>query len=141
MSKFTAEIIRVAVGVIVDSKKNILLALRPDDSHQGGLWEFPGGKLEAAENVEQALARELKEELGISVSQCRPLIEIRHDYGDKLVLLDVWWVDDFAGFPEGREGQPIRWVAAKDLSGFSFPRANIAIVEAVQKALVQSSSA
>jgi 8-oxo-dGTP diphosphatase len=71
-----------------------------------GLWEFPGGKVEAEESVETALGRELHEELGIVVDVARPLIKVQHDYPDKQVLLDVWEVSAFTGEPHGAEGQP-----------------------------------
>jgi len=100
--------------------------------HQGGLWEFPGGKLEQGESPGQALERELLEELGIKVGAARQLIQVRHDYPDKSVLLDVWRVEDFAGIPMGREGQPLEWVALNDLGEFAFPAANIPIIQALQ---------
>jgi 8-oxo-dGTP diphosphatase len=128
-------VVHVAVGVILDSSKRILIARRPDDVHQGGLWEFPGGKVEAAETVQQALARELHEELGIEVGECQPLLEISHDYGDKKVLLDVWMVESFTGTAEGREGQPLQWVAASQLGQFSFPAANVPIATALVERL------
>ncbi len=133
--KATKKQIHVAVGVILDKQQQILIALRPEDVHQGGLWEFPGGKVEDNETLQQALTRELSEELGLAVTGIRPLIEIHHDYSDKSVLLDVWWVDQYSGVAEGREGQPIRWVSAAELSNYSFPDANQAIISAVQAAL------
>ncbi len=123
--------VHVAVGVILDPQKNILLTRRADDSHQGGLWEFPGGKLEAGEPVLEALSRELREELGIEPTATEALIEIRHDYGDKQVFLDVHLVLSFTGEPAPLEGQPMRWVAAAELADFEFPAANLPIVEAV----------
>ena len=131
--------VHVAVGVIVDNRQHILIALRPEQIHQGGLWEFPGGKVEAGETVQQALTRELAEELGIITSHSRPLLDIRHDYGDKIVLLDVWWVEQFSGEPSGREGQPVQWVAVEDLSNYTFPEANQAIIKAVQESLLDIS--
>jgi len=103
--------VHVAVGVIVNSLGDILIARRANDAHQGGLWEFPGGKVEAGETVSQALTRELHEELGIDIdaASCRSLIEINHDYADKTVFLDVWLVTRFRGEAVGREGQPLRW--------------------------------
>ena len=140
MSTSPSKQLHVAVGVIVDGANNILIALRPEDAHQGGLWEFPGGKVEQGESVKQALARELSEELGLQLESCRPLIEIQHDYSDKSVLLDVWWVEAFSGDclegSEGREGQPIKWVGAAALSDYSFPPANQAIITAVQQRLL-----
>lgn len=129
------KLVHVAVGVIVNANDQICIALRPDDKHMGGLWEFPGGKVEQGETVSSALARELLEELGLEISSCQPLIEIEHDYGDKLVLLDVNWVRDFSGNAVGRESQEVRWVSAGDLNNFNFPPANVAIVDAIIKAL------
>jgi 8-oxo-dGTP diphosphatase len=128
--------IHVAVGVILDAQQNILIALRPNDSHQGGLWEFPGGKVEMGETVQQALARELNEELGIKAAAFRPLITINHNYGDKVVQLDVCWVDAFGGCPKGCEGQPVKWVAASMLTHYEFPKANQSIITAVIASLV-----
>ena len=110
----------------------ILIARRADNAHQGGLWEFPGGKLESGEARLAGLVRELQEELGIQVTVARPLIDIRHDYTDKSIRLDVWLVENFTGEAHGAEGQPIRWVTAEQLSEYDFPDANRPIVQAVQ---------
>ena len=128
-------VVHVAVGVILDADNRILIARRNNDAHQGGLWEFPGGKVEAQETLQVAMARELREELGIDIGSLSPLLEVRHDYGDKQVLLDVHVVRVYTGEPEGREGQPLRWVTAAELHQFDFPAANVPIVEAVQKLL------
>jgi len=77
------------------------------------------------------LARELREELGIRVSQAEPLLEIRHDYGDKRVLLDVHVVRDFSGTARSLEDQPLRWVEVRELPDYAFPAANVPIVESV----------
>jgi 8-oxo-dGTP diphosphatase len=126
-----SRIVHVAVGVIVGEDGKIFIAKRPDQTHQGGLWEFPGGKVEQGETLVAALKRELREELAIEVVATQPLIKIRHDYGDKVVLLDVHWVTQFQGSPHGNEGQPVQWVAAKDLRDFAFPAANHPIVTAI----------
>ncbi|WP_263142374.1 Nudix family hydrolase [Pseudomonas sp. RIT-PI-AD] len=124
--------IHVAAAVIRAADGRVLIAKRPEDKHQGGLWEFPGGKVEPGETVEAALARELAEELGIVVTAARPLIQIRHDYPDKQVLLDVWEVSAFDGEPHGAEGQPLAWVAPKRLPEYEFPAANQPIVAAAR---------
>jgi len=124
--------IHVAAAAVSDARGRVLIAQRPAHVHQGGLWEFPGGKLEPGESARQALTRELREELGIEVGSARPLIQVRHDYPDKAVLLDVWRVDDYAGVPVGREGQPLEWVTHSDLGNFAFPAANRPIVRALQ---------
>ena len=124
--------LHVAAGVIRNAHGQVLIAKRPLDKHQGGLWEFPGGKVEPSETAEAALARELAEELGIAVTAARPLIQVRHDYPDKEVLLDVWEVSAFAGDPHGAEGQPIVWVAPEDLPRYEFPMANRPIITAAR---------
>lgn len=124
-------VVHVAVGVILGKDDTILIAKRPDDAHQGGLWEFPGGKVESGETVFDALKRELSEELAIQTLSTEPLIKIRHDYGDKTVLLDVHKVTAFTGEPKGNEGQPILWVAPENLSQYEFPAANRPIIKAI----------
>lgn len=124
--------LHVAVGVIKDINGNILISLRHDSAHQGGLWEFPGGKVEIGETVEQAVMRELKEELGISVQQLAPLIKIKHQYTDLNVFLDVWSVTLFSGNPVGCEGQKIKWVSPEELDFYSFPKANHPIITAAR---------
>ena len=128
----------VAVGVITDGDGRVLIARRPAHIHQGGLWEFPGGKVEHGESLPGALSRELDEELGIVASAMEPLLEVHHDYSDKSVLLDVWQVTSFSGEPRGLEGQPLRWVTGSELAEFEFPAANQPIVEAVRALLEQT---
>lgn len=123
--------IHVAVAVLRDGRGRVLLTRRPDHAHLGGLWEFPGGKLERGETVGEALRRELHEELGVAPGRHRPLIRITHDYPDKSVLLDVHEVETWTGAPEGREGQPLAWVAPVDLRRYRLPEADGPIVTAV----------
>ena len=124
--------VHVAVGVILRDQQ-VYICKRPDDKHQGGKWEFPGGKVDAGETVTQALARELDEEVGITVHASSPLTVISHDYGDKRVLLDVHTVSEFTGEPEGREGQEGKWVKLSALVPEDFPAANVAIIEKLTK--------
>lgn len=133
--------VHVAVGVISDGANKILVARRAEHLHQGGLWEFPGGKVEAGESVRDALQRELVEELAIDVVESQPLLTIAHDYNDKAVLLDVWWVASFQGEPHGREGQPLRWVDVAELKQLAFPAANVPIIVAVEQKLLLSNTA
>ncbi len=127
-----SDLIHVAVGVITNSVGEILLAQRPAHLHQGGLWEFPGGKVEAGESVQQALRRELEEEVAITLQQAEPLIRIPYHYPEHSVLLDVWEVERFVGEPRGVEGQPLRWVAPGRLPDYAFPAANRPIVAAAR---------
>lgn len=124
--------IHVAAAVIRGADGRILIARRGETQHQGGLWEFPGGKVEDGEAVDTALARELREELDIEVTTARPLIKIKHDYPDKQILLDVWDVSAFTGEPHGAEGQPLAWVSPRDLPQYDFPEANRPIVAAAR---------
>ena len=132
MVKDESELQHVVAAVVVNASAQILLAQRPLNRHQGGLWEFPGGKVEPGEAPRAALARELYEELGISLDKARPLIRVFHAYPEKSVMLDVWRVTAFSGEPHGREGQPIAWVAPHELSGRDFPAANRPIVTAAR---------
>jgi len=125
-------LIHVAVGVLLNEVRDVLVARRHELSHQGGLWEFPGGKLEAGESVEEGLRREFREEVGVEIHHAYPLRKIRHDYGDKSVLLDVWRIDGFAGQPRGLEGQPVEWRPVSHLQASDFPAANAPIIEALQ---------
>lgn len=124
--------LHVAVGVIIRDNQ-VLLSLRSKKQHQGGKWEFPGGKVEANETVYQALARELKEELAISVIAANPFMQQAYSYPERDVLLDIYLVTDFSGQPEGLEGQPLQWVSFEQLSSLNFPEANLAIVEKLQQ--------
>lgn len=124
--------VHVAVAVILDaSSAKVLISRRAMDAHQGGLWEFPGGKVEEGESIQQALARELQEELDITPTQQRFFMEIAHDYTDKRVKLDTWIVDSFSGKPRGKEYQPICWVDIKGLADYQFPQANQPILDAL----------
>lgn len=127
-----ATVVQVAAAVIVDGGGRVLLARRAPHRHQGGLWEFPGGKIEPHETARAALARELYEEVGIVVESARPLIRLRHAYPGKTVLLDVWRVTAFHGEPHGREGQPVEWVAVEELTARDFPAANPPIITAAR---------
>lgn len=130
--------VHVAVGVILDAERRILLSKRAEDSHQGGLWEFPGGKVEPGETVQAALDRELQEELAISVLRTEPLLEVRHDYVDKAVFLDVHVVWEFSGEARGLEEQPLAWVNPEALDGYAFPAANAPIVKAIRNLLISA---
>jgi len=125
------KIVEVAAGVIYNPEGEILIAKRADNQHQGGLWEFPGGKIEQGESAQQALARELHEELAIEVRASEPLVRIAHDYADKSVVLNVWCVTAFSGEARGVEGQPLAWVSVDQLTDYEFPAANEPIIAAV----------
>lgn len=127
--------LHVAVAVIVDRRHRVLVSQRPANVHQGGLWEFPGGKVEHGEGVADALSRELDEELGIVVERSTPLLQVRHDYPERVVLLDVHVVWEFSGQPRGLEGQPVQWLSAPQLDARVFPAANGPIIDAIRSLL------
>ncbi len=124
--------VHVAVALIKNTENEMLVSLRPEHVHQGGLWEFPGGKVEANETVLSALKREVTEELGLEVLNAQPYKTIRYAYTDKNVLLDIWLVTSFSGDAHGREGQEIKWQPIDKLHELQFPAANRGIVNAMQ---------
>jgi 8-oxo-dGTP diphosphatase len=124
--------IHVVAGIIYSpAKDQVLIAKRPDHLHQGGLWEFPGGKVDAGESASAALVRELMEEINIQVLEAEPFHQLSHKYPDKAVSLDFWAVNRFAGEPLGLEGQEVRWVNLGSLGDYAFPEANRAVVDLV----------
>lgn len=124
--------LHIAAGVITNSQGDVLITRRPNTVPEGGLWEFPGGKREDGETIEQTLKRELWEELGITVQHARPLIRIPHLYVDKEVLLDVWCIEHWQEHPHSREGQTLQWCPPAQLLKRTFPAANYPVVTAVQ---------
>lgn len=124
--------IHVAVAVITNSRKEVLISLRPEDAHQGGLWEFPGGKVEPGESTLEALKREISEELDIEVIKASPFKIIRHSYSDKSVVLDIWKIDAYTGDPVGAEGQLVKWQPINQLDSVDFPKANRSIIQALK---------
>ena len=122
--------IEVVAAVIRNADGKVLIAKRHSDKHQGGKWEFPGGKVEKGESRRSALVREIREEIGIDIGHSARLISVYHEYDDKAIYLDVYEVLQWTGEAEGREGQPINWVDTDELHEFEFPEANSPIVEA-----------
>ena len=128
----------VAVGIIRNGKNQVLLSRRSSAKEHANLWEFPGGKVESNETVNEALARELLEEVDLTIEVTKPLIKVRHEYERYTVLLDVWSVDLWRSDllinngKFGKEGQEIAWVDIEDIGLYEFPSANKAIIRRLQ---------
>ncbi|MCE3238054.1 MAG: hypothetical protein K0R24_1035 [Gammaproteobacteria bacterium] len=125
--------IHVAIGIISNTRGEILVAKRPLDKSQSGLWEFPGGKVEENETAFQALKRELLEEIGIQVITATSWLQIKHAYPDRTVLLDTWHVTHFSGEPFGQEGQLIRWMQPNHFDQLPFLAGNKEIIEKIHQ--------
>jgi 8-oxo-dGTP diphosphatase len=120
-------LIQVAAAIILSEGK-VFLAKRAEYLHQGGLWEFPGGKCEASESPEQALIRELQEEIAITPKNPVLFESVTHDYGDKKVSLSFFLVELFDGVAQGNEGQKVAWFDLSELAELDFPEANRQVV-------------
>ncbi len=124
--------IHIVAGIIFNQEKSqIFITKRPEDKHKGGFWEFPGGKVEQDETIERALVRELDEELGIQVTEQSLFEHLEYDYPEKSLKFDFIAVTGFNGQPYGREGQQGEWVDISDLSNYTFPEANVPILNRV----------
>lgn len=121
--------INVAVGLLFDADGKVLVSQRPEHAHQGGKWEFPGGKVHADESPEQALQRELLEELGVQMNKASFLMRCQHEYSDCSVVLHVFRVIGYEGVVAGMENQPISWVYPADLDSYEFPDADKSILD------------
>ena len=124
--------IHVVAGVITDARGRILLNRRTENRDMAGLWEFPGGKREEGESSEQALVRELREELGIEAEVGDWIMDVPQEYPDKHLRLEVRHIRSWKGSPRGREGQAITWVAPDRLSRYSMPPADLPVVAALR---------
>lgn len=130
------KMVHVAAGIIVKGKQ-VFLSKRNVEQHQGGKWEFPGGKVEAQETALAALTRELKEEVNLDISNAELFHQVEFDYGDKQVRLEFFIVTEFTGQERGLEGQKTAWVDIQTLSEYNFPAANQVIVDKLISAYSQ----
>ena len=128
--------VHVAAGIIVNSYGEILLAKRPDHTHQGGLWEFPGGKVERDENPEEALRREIKEELGVDLcdSCLQPFTFVCHAYEEFHLSMFLFLCRRWEGVPQGKEGQNLKWVRVAEMKDYPMPPADVPLVAALRDA-------
>ncbi len=137
MSDEKKPILLVAACALVDADNRILLAQRPQGKSLAGLWEFPGGKVEAGETPEETLVRELNEELGIvtKVACLAPLTFASHTYEKFHLLMPLYICRRYEGIPQGREGQAIKWVKSKALRDYPMPPADEPLIPFLQDLL------
>lgn len=124
--------IHVVAGILRDDEGRILLGERVGDSPFAGLWEFPGGKVGDGETSVAALKRELAEELGIRVNSLQHLLDVEHDYDDRLVALEFYDVLEWTGIPAGLDGQRLRWEHAAALDAAELLPADVPVVAVLQ---------
>ena len=124
----TTTSLTVVAAVIRAADGRVLLAKRPRGSHMGGLWEFPGGKVDDGEAPHDALTRELREELGLEVRVEKPITFAVHEEPGLRILLLFYAVQIVDGEPRGREGQAVKWVSVTDLPSYPTPPADAEIV-------------
>lgn len=124
---------QIGVAVITDSKGQILIDRRKQEGLLGGLWEFPGGKIEPGESVEECVSREIKEELGIEIEVGDRLITIEHAYTHFKVTLNVFNCKHLSGEPQPIECDEVKWVTLDEIDEYPFPKANSQIIEAMKK--------
>ncbi len=120
----------VSAVALIDADGRVLLAKRPEGKTLAGLWEFPGGKVEDGETPEAALIRELKEELGIDVTQSclAPLTFASHAYETFHLFMPLYICRRWKGIPQGLEGQELKWVHARDLRSMPMPPADLPLI-------------
>ncbi|MGO9993060.1 MAG: NUDIX domain-containing protein [Steroidobacteraceae bacterium] len=124
--------IHVVAGAVTRADGRVLIAQRPPGKQLAGSWEFPGGKLEPGEARAAGLARELQEELDITIRDPRPLVRVRHTYPYGEVLIDMWVVTRYAGEPRGLDGQSLRWCTQDELATADLLPADRPIVRALR---------
>ena len=120
------KILLVVAVALIDADDRVLIAQRPEGKALAGLWEFPGGKIDAGERPEEALIRELREELGITVKEAclAPLTFASYAYPEFHLLMPLYVCRRWEGFVQSREGQALKWVRARDLRQYPMPPAD-----------------
>jgi 8-oxo-dGTP diphosphatase len=124
----------VVAAALFNRAGQVLIAQRPVGKALAGRWEFPGGKVDAGESERGALARELREELGIEVLSARPCMRLTHAYEDREVELSLWMVEGFSGEPRPLDAQALKWVSPAALAAEDMLEADQPFIEALRQA-------
>ncbi len=124
---------QIGGGIIVNEAGELLIALRPEESMLGGLWEFPGGKKKTGEGLQQTVARELKEELEVEVQVYDKFMGLKHAYSHFKITLHAYWCKIVDGTPKPKSSQEIRWVSLEEISSYPFPKANTTLIGRLKK--------
>ena len=128
----------IGVGVVLNAAGEVLIDQRLEEGLLGGMWEFPGGKQEQGETIETCIARELKEELGVTVEVGPELITVDHAYSHKKLRFVVHLCDLMTGKPQPLCSQQVRWVLPDELENYAFPAANTKIIESLLTKLAEA---
>lgn len=123
----------IGVGIIMNEKREVLIAHRPEDGMLGGLWEFPGGKQKADETIEETTVRELREELGVEVGIVERFMQLNHAYSHFKITLHAFICELVEGTPKANASQQIKWVKIEELDDYPFPKANRQLTEKLQE--------
>jgi 8-oxo-dGTP diphosphatase len=125
--------LHVAVAIIINAANKVLVAKRPIGKLAAGRWEFPGGKVEVGESVQDALIRECYEELGVKVEPGSFITRLDYDYPDRSVSLDTWQVHVSSGQPHGAEGQRLAWMKLSDLRNYDLLEASVQLITHIER--------
>ena len=134
----TRKQITVTAAIIWQDEK-VLITRRPKGTHLEGMWEFPGGKKEGAETLEECIEREIKEELDVQVKVEKLLLTVNHEYETKIVDLHIFECSLVNGLPVPMEGQVMKWVKPCDMPGYTFPPPDIEVIEFISNRQKNSS--
>ena len=124
------KLVLVAAAALIDADNRVLIQKRPEGKPMAGLWEFPGGKVETGERPEDALLRELSEELGVDTEPAclAPLTFASHAYDDFHLLMPLYVIRRWKGTPSSKEGQELIWTRANRLRGYPMPEADLPLI-------------
>lgn len=124
---------QIGVGIIQNENDEVLIALRPEDAMLGGLWEFPGGKQQEDEEIEETVVRELNEELGVNIEVTKPFMKLDHAYSHFKITMHAFLCKLVEGTPKAKNSQRVKWISIDELEDYPFPKANRRLTEKLMK--------